>query len=54
MLIRRVADLSGSAIFLGPAEDLPAPEAIRLIEQGKAIPTTPPIERAVKTPRERR
>jgi hypothetical protein len=49
-----VADLRGSAIFLGPEEDIPTAEAIRLIDSGEAIPSAPVMERAVRKPREKR
>ena len=54
MLIRRVSELRGSDIFLGPEEDLPTAEAVRLIESGEAIPSAPVMERAIRKPRERR
>jgi hypothetical protein len=49
-----VAGLPGPAIFLGPELELSDQEAVRLITAGKAVPSKPAIERAVKNPRETR
>lgn len=48
--------LSGPRVLLSPGDeaDFPDDEAMRLVVREFAVPVAPPIERAVKTPRETR